>query len=42
MAAEGDKKEEYSREYTAYNPVKAQGPSTWTVGTILKPKTGTP
>ena len=42
MADDGDKKEEYSREYTGHNPVPSQGPLTWVVGTILKPKPPTP
>ena len=42
MAADGDQKEEYSRKYTAHNPSPTEGPVTWTVGTILKPKSGTP
>ena len=42
MASDGDKKEEYSREYTAHQPQSAQGPITWVVGTILKPKPITP
>ena len=42
MASNGDKKDKYSREYTANEPVQSVGPITWVVGTILKPKNANP